>query len=37
MSAGLVFDRLEIRRGRNRLFALDLAVPPGAVLTVMGP
>jgi putative thiamine transport system ATP-binding protein len=37
MSAGLVLDRLEIGRGGERLVALDVAVPPGSVLTIMGP
>jgi putative thiamine transport system ATP-binding protein len=37
MSAGLVLDRLEIGRGGERLVALDVAVPPGTVLTIMGP
>jgi putative thiamine transport system ATP-binding protein len=37
MSGGLALDRFEIRRGRDRLVALDVAVPPGAVLSIMGP
>ena len=37
MSAGLVVEGLEIRRGDEPLVALDVTVPPGQVLTIMGP
>lgn len=37
MSAGLLLERLRIRRGGELLVALDLAVAPGEVVTVMGP
>lgn len=37
MTAGLVLEGLEIRRGPQRLVALEATVPPGAVLTIMGP
>jgi putative thiamine transport system ATP-binding protein len=35
--AGLVFERVAIRRGGRLLAALDATVEPGEVLTVMGP
>jgi putative thiamine transport system ATP-binding protein len=34
---GLVLQGLRLRRGAETLAALDLAVPPGTVTTVMGP
>lgn len=34
---GLVLDRLRIARGAEPLIALDAHVPPGGVLTLMGP
>lgn len=37
MSAGLQLCGLRLRRGAEPLLALDLAVPPGTVATVMGP
>ena len=34
---GLVLDRLEVRTGDRLIVALDAAVNPGEVLTIMGP
>ncbi|KPP89308.1 MAG: ABC-type uptake system ATPase component YnjD [Rhodobacteraceae bacterium HLUCCA08] len=37
MDRGLKLERLVIRKGAEVLLRMDRAVPPGAVLTVMGP
>lgn len=37
MSQGLVLDKLTISRGGKTLLAVDHAITPGQVLTVMGP
>ena len=37
MAEGLVLDRVRIARGDRLLVALDLAIRPGEVVTLMGP
>jgi putative thiamine transport system ATP-binding protein len=37
MADGLILDTLTIRRGATPLVTLDRVIPPGDVLTVMGP